>query len=178
MKEAKVKSKKAKVYFVFFISLCLCASVANFPAQSGGNFAITQSVIAPGGRTSNGGSFAVDGTIGQTVAGTNSSGEQFAVSGGFWTRTFAPTAASVSISGRILTPSGVGLRNAVVYLTTQQGEVLTTRTSTFGYYRFDEIAVGQIIIITILSKHYQFATQVINVTEEMNDLNFVANGEI
>lgn len=83
------------------------------------------------------------------------------------------TAASVSISGRVLTGGGRGLSNASVYLTDTQGNTRTARTSAFGYYRFNDIAAGQTVIISVVSKRYQFAPQVVNVAEEIGDLNFV-----
>ena len=53
------------------------------PAQSGGGYSITHSVIASGGGSSSGGGNQVTGTAGQTATGV-SSGGNFSVSGGFW----------------------------------------------------------------------------------------------
>jgi len=86
----------------------------------------------------------------------------------------APTAASVSISGRVLTGSGRGLANASVYLTDQNGNTRVSRTSSFGYYRFEDVQAGQTVIVTVVSKRFQFAPQVLNLTEEATQLNFVA----
>ena len=85
------------------------------------------------------------------------------------------TAASVSISGRVLTANRRGLSNALVYLTDSEGNTRTARTSSFGYYRFDDIAAGQSVTVTVVSKRYQFAPQVVNVNEEMSGLNFLAH---
>ena len=52
--------------------------------QSGGTFTITKSVIAGGGGRTTGGTFTLDGTIGQSVAGTNSTGGTFSLISGFW----------------------------------------------------------------------------------------------
>src|SRR5260221_7445862 len=52
--------------------------------QSGGQFTINKSVIAGGGGSANGGTFSVDGTIGQAAAGTTSSGGTFNLQSGFW----------------------------------------------------------------------------------------------
>ena len=54
------------------------------PAQSGGSFEITKSVIAGGGNTASGGIFSISGTTGQCVAGTTSFGGMFELTGGFW----------------------------------------------------------------------------------------------
>ncbi len=87
---------------------------------------------------------------------------------------FPPTAASVSLSGRVLTNDGRGLRNAVVSLTKENGETIFTRTSSFGYYRFDEIEVGQTVILAVSSKRFQFAPQVVSLSDELTELDFVA----
>lgn len=57
--------------------------VAFAPAQAGGSFNITQTVIPGGGGTSTGGNHAATGSIGQSVLGTSSAGN-FSVAGGFW----------------------------------------------------------------------------------------------
>lgn len=85
---------------------------------------------------------------------------------------FGPTASTVSISGRVLTPQGRGLVNAAVVLTDASGVSRQARTSTFGYYRFGEVAAGQTYIVEVVSKRYQFAPQVIAVTQDLSELNF------
>jgi len=88
------------------------------------------------------------------------------------TITRPPTAASVSIGGRVIVGKGRGLLNATIYLTDASGTTRATRTSTFGYYRFDDVEAGQTVIVTVVSKRYQFAPQVVNVTEEITNLDF------
>jgi CSLREA domain-containing protein len=85
-----------------------------------------------------------------------------------------PTAASVAIGGRILTPENRGLRNAVVTLTDINGRAQTVVTGAFGDYRFADVVVGQTIVISVVSKRYEFQPQVITLAEEINDLNFTA----
>jgi hypothetical protein len=53
----------------------------------------------------------------------------------------APTAASVS--GRVMTASGRGIRNVIITMTDSQGNERTATTSSVGYYRFDNIAAGK-----------------------------------
>ena len=101
----------------FTAALIFCAvSATTVTAQvaTGGSYSLNQAVIAAGGgQNSAGGNFTVDGTIGQAFAGTRSTNAPFSVAGGFWTTDpLAPSAASVSVSGRILAPDGIGLRNA------------------------------------------------------------------
>ena len=86
----------------------------------------------------------------------------------------APTAALVSIGGRVLTQDGYGLSNAIITLTDPNGNVRSQRTSPFGYYRFEAVAVGGTYILTVRSKRYQFAPQVVFLTEDIQDFDLVA----
>jgi hypothetical protein len=85
---------------------------------------------------------------------------------------FAPTAAAVTLGGRVLDSYGRGLKDVVVSLTTGSGETLRRRTGAFGYYSFDGIAAGQTVIVSAQSKLYQFAPQVVTTAEDVSELNF------
>ncbi|MFN0277278.1 MAG: hypothetical protein ACKVRN_01620, partial [Pyrinomonadaceae bacterium] len=95
MFKSKVKRQKEKVVSgrwsvgILFSALILLftvhCSLFTARAQSGGTFLIEKNVIAGGGGSAAGGVFALDGTIGQSVAGTSSSGGVFSVDSGFWT---------------------------------------------------------------------------------------------
>lgn len=165
---------------VFFIAMLVFSSIAR--GQTGGNYAVTQTVVAAGGgQSSASGFYVLDGTIGQPLAGNALNGSPFAVTSGFWNFSpLAPTAASVSLSGRILAPNGSGLRNAVVTLS---GGLLTqplvSRSSSFGYFSFEGVVVGQTYIITVHSKRYGFAQQslVVTLMDEISGIVFQANWE-
>ena len=168
--------KKFKLIKCLLISLCLCVSAVNLPAQ----FSISHSVIANGGgQGSTGGTFSLSGTAGQQVVGTNPGGAPFVVQNGFWHGDLAPTAAGVSISGRVTTANGNGLRTAIVSLTDSAGTVRTARTGSFGYYRFDDLRVGETYILSVNSKRYSFTnpTRVITLQEDLTDTDFVAEGK-
>ena len=92
---------------------------------------------------------------------------------GIWSA-IAPTAASVSISGRIITSSGLGVSDAVVRITEKSGDNRTVRTNSFGYYRFDNLEVGQSVTVEVSSRRYQFETRVVNLADSLIDFNFVA----
>ncbi|GIU81304.1 MAG: CSLREA domain-containing protein [Acidobacteria bacterium] len=84
----------------------------------------------------------------------------------------APSAASVTVSGRVFAGSSKGLRNAYVVLTDDQGISRIARTTSFGYYRFDEVEAGRTYILTVQSKRYAYEPKVLFVTEDMTDVNF------
>ena len=85
----------------------------------------------------------------------------------------APTAAEVSIGGRVFAPNGRGLSNAVVHLTDQSGNNRTVQTNAFGYYNFSDLEAGQSVIMTVISKRYQFLSQVVNLTDNLSGINFI-----
>lgn len=96
---------------------------------------------------------------------------------GMWEITpIAPTAATVSVSGRVTNENGIGVSRATVTITDSEGILRSALTSAFGYYRFDDVQVGQNHILQVSSKRYQFQPQVIFVTEDMENINFTASG--
>ena len=102
------------------------SSEAYAQIATGGAYALEQAVIAGGGgQGSAGGTFTLDGTVGQAVAGDAVSGPPFAVTSGFWNSTpLAPTAATVGVTGQVRTANGAGIRNAVVTLTALDGSTM------------------------------------------------------
>lgn len=174
MREIKVFMKNYQNFIVLLTFSILLSAIIS--AQSGGTFEITQSVVSNGGGTSSGEAIRVTGTTGQSAAGTNSTGGQFGVRGGFWQGFFSPTAAMVAISGRVLTAETRGISKARVTLTNANGVVRSILTNPFGNFRFDDVEAGQTYIISVKSKRYQFAneTQVVFVSDEITGLDFNA----
>ena len=88
----------------------------------------------------------------------------------------SPTAAGVSVGGRVTTANGRGISNATVTMTDASGTVRTARTSAFGYYRFDDVTAGATYVFTVGSKRFHFgqSAQARSVLEETDDINFVA----
>jgi hypothetical protein len=84
------------------------------------------------------------------------------------------TAASVNLAGQVLMANGRGLKNAQVRLTTADGTTRTVMSSAFGYYRFADVQAGQTVTIEILSKRYGFQPQIVNVSGDVSNLNFIA----
>ena len=81
---------------------------------------------------------------------------------------FNPTAAGVSLGGRVMVGKG-GLTNAIVVLTDQNGTARTVKTTSFGYYRFDGVASGQTVIVTVVSKRFQFDPQIVSVGDNVTE---------
>lgn len=84
------------------------------------------------------------------------------------------TAASVSIGGQIITSRGKPVGRAFVTLINSSGESRQAISNPFGYFRFNDIAVGDTYVVSVRHKQYQFNPQVINVLENFDGLNFVA----
>jgi hypothetical protein len=94
--------------------------------------------------------------------------------GAFEVQMAAPTAAMVSISGRVIAPQELGLTNALVTLTDSQGESRTALTGKGGRFRFTNVTAGETYIISVSSKRYTYSPQVITVNEDLTELNFMA----
>jgi hypothetical protein len=171
------------------------------PASWGLRFRLTGTAVSPSGcrakciAAGGNGNFSINAPLGWCVCGTerqpqstqpattgcdvNCPGGPYScggTTGQFSTYVVAaPSAASVSISGRVLTDTKRGLMNAAVYLTDASGTVHSARTSAFGYYRFADISAGQTVTILVVSKRYQFDAQAVTITEEIENLDFAAS---
>ena len=89
----------------------------------------------------------------------------------------APTAASVSISGQVRTETGRGIGKVRVSLLNAAGENRRVLTNPFGYYRFDGVNVGEIYILSVRAKRYQFnnPTRILSVTDEIAGEDFIGS---
>jgi len=88
----------------------------------------------------------------------------------------APTAAGVTISGKAVTASGKGIKNATVYLTDQEGNIRSAVTGSFGNYTFENVPSGADYVLTIVGKRVIFSnpTRILNVQSEISNEDFVA----
>jgi hypothetical protein len=74
----------------------------------------------------------------------------------------------------VITSSGRAVSKARVALTNQNGERRTVLTNSFGYYRFDDIQVGQTAVLEVFSKRFRFAPQVISANENLAQLDIIS----
>ena len=86
-----------------------------------------------------------------------------------------PTAASVSVSGRITAGKGQGLPGATVRITDSSGNSQTTLTNSFGIYSFNEVPAGSVYTVSVFEKGYNFdpSAIVLSVEDDVSDVNFV-----
>lgn len=107
---------------------------------------------------------------------TNATGGDGADIGAFEVQPAAPTAATVTISGRATTSTGRGIRNVMIRLTDGEGHTRSAITTAFGYYRFTDVNAGETVVITAKGRRYEFSqpTLVLNVGEDVSGVNFVA----
>lgn len=154
----------------------LCSIPSTVLGQSGGPYVIEKAVIAPGGGAASGGTFDVDGTIAQTIAGGPVYGSPFLVYSGFFSPDLLPTAALISISGRVRTAANRPIGGAVITVYDLNGNRASTRTSTFGHYRFQDLAAGETYVLTVSSRRYVFtnASSVVLAEDNVTDVDFVA----
>jgi len=83
-------------------------------------------------------------------------------------------AANVSVGGRVLTDKdGRPVTRAKVTLTDQNGTARTALTNAFGYFRFDDLEVGENYVFTVQHKLYEFAPRVVSVNEDIGEIIFV-----
>ena len=77
-----------------------------------------------------------------------------------------------TIGGRVLTPTGLGIRNATVSLVNSQGVSRTATTSSFGVFSFADVA-DDYYTIRISSKRYRFAARSVQIFNDFTLTDFV-----
>ena len=88
------------------------------------------------------------------------------------------TAANASISGRVTTANGNGIRNAAMILTGNSLPApVVVQTGSFGTYSFNNLQVGETYVLQVGAKRYRFTnpTHVITLQGDIADMDFVAN---
>jgi hypothetical protein len=173
--------KKLGFSAAVIIAASIFPGVARAQVASNPPYTLEQSVISSGGGTTSGGAgdlYKIEGAIGQPVAGTTSSNASFTLRSGFFTPApFAPTAALVKVSGRILTADGRGIRNVSITMMGASGETRMAFSTSFGYFTFENVQVGEVYILTVRAKQFRFSqsSMAISVQEELSDISFIAD---
>ncbi len=82
----------------------------------------------------------------------------------------------VSVSGRALTVDGRAIKDAQLSMTATGGIRRIARTNSFGYYRFDDVAIGQDYVVSIVTKRFTFVPGeiLISVNAGLTGVDFVA----
>lgn len=91
-----------------------------------------------------------------------------------FTFTAPPTAANVSVSGRVTDAFGNGLARVRVTITADDNTAVSTVTGSFGYYRIEDLEVGRTYVVSASRKRYSFVSRVISLADEIHNLDFIA----
>ena len=86
----------------------------------------------------------------------------------------SPSAASVTVSGRVVTADGRGLGKVKVSITGPDSFRREALTNAFGFYGFPDIPVGESYVLNADHKRYQFSSRLITVLDEISELDFIA----
>ncbi len=88
-----------------------------------------------------------------------------------------PTAANASISGRVVSAEGRGIRGAVIRIQSADGTVnRVVMTNSMGYYMIPEVETGITYVISVASRRFTFEQSSIVYVhqDQISDLNFTA----
>lgn len=147
-------------------------------AQSNAVYDLSHNTLAGGGNESSNAIFTIEGTVGQAAAGGTSANALYNLHGGFWSpAALAPTAASVTIAGRVDELNGGSVRRVRIVLTdSANGAMRAAQVNSFGFYRFDGVEIGRVYLLQATSKNFQFTpdTYVFTLMDARDDLNFTA----
>ena len=77
----------------------------------------------------------------------------------------------VTVSGRVTSSDGRGIRGATVTIVDGDGLARTATTSAFGYYTFDDVAAAT-YTIGVSSRQYRYASRTLEVTDNIAEVDF------
>lgn len=86
-----------------------------------------------------------------------------------------PTAASASISGRVVSATGRAISRARVSITDTNGVVRTTNSNQLGRYSFDNLSIGETYIINASSKSHRFTAQTVSLVDNVRNMTLTAD---
>ena len=95
----------------------------------------------------------------------------------FCFQSLAPTAAPVSVSGRVVKSDGEGISGARLTLTNaQSGATWVATTNPFGYFTIEGVPVGSFYTLTVSHSRYSFPadTQTFSLSESVSGIIFTA----
>lgn len=108
--------------------------------------------------------------------GTFGTGTTGCVNGG-WRIEFTRSM-TASLSGRVTTANGQGIRNAKLLIQSSSlSTPLVAATGSLGYFRFEGLATGERYVVTVYSKRFTFSTptRVITLVDNVVDADFIAD---
>ena len=92
-------------------------------------------------------------------------------------RSFAVPVGTASVSGRVTSLNGRGIKGVFMSITDENGYLRTTLTNSFGYYRFYEVPAETSYQISARSKRYRFkpGSRSFDLMDNLLDFDFVSS---
>jgi hypothetical protein len=88
--------------------------------------------------------------------------------------TQSATSPPASVSGRVLTPDGRGLRNTLVIMKDSQNVEVSVTTNTAGYFSIEGVRTGETYSFRVVSRRYKFPPKSgLQVNSDLSGLSFV-----
>jgi hypothetical protein len=89
--------------------------------------------------------------------------------------------ATVSITGKVKTPEGRPIKDAAIVLKDAETNqvVRSTYSSSFGYYRLEQIETGKSYVLSVNHRRYlfAFAAQLLEINEERSGVDFTGESD-
>jgi hypothetical protein len=89
----------------------------------------------------------------------------------------APSAATASISGRVLDVFGRPIPRVNVNVTDIEGNTAMARTNNFGYYTVGNLRTGQIYIVQPNAKGFEFEAITVSLSDDVSGIDFIPSSQ-
>lgn len=87
---------------------------------------------------------------------------------------FVASSTGNSITGRLITSSGQGVRGTMVTLTSTSGAKVTMPSTTLGYFEFGGLGAGQTYTVTVQARRYRFETLTVTASNGLTAVEMIA----
>jgi len=82
----------------------------------------------------------------------------------------APTAAGVSVSGRVMSGAERGLTNAQVTLSDPSGNSRTVMTNRAGVFEFSDVQPGRTYVLSVAARRFSFSPRTLSVNDNLSGI--------
>jgi len=87
----------------------------------------------------------------------------------------SPSAADVTVTGRLVTSQGAAVGQATVILTSSSGTIQSAISNPFGYFSFPSLTAGETYVININARRAAFRPRTLSVEDNISDLLMIAD---
>ena len=90
----------------------------------------------------------------------------------------APSAASATLSGRVMAPNGRAISRANVSVMGVDGTTKSTLTNTLGYYSIEDLSAGEFYVVSASARGYTFSPRTVSLGDSVSGFDLYPDARV